>query len=161
MSDYVLLATYLVILGSIKTIDSFIAVVFFGLTVGYADFFMFNDSHFGNLFTPDLDHILISLILIPAIITSSKPVALSFGGYAVLQWLAAGEYLMSDTSEFIIGNFASVAIALNLLIMAALIYGRHNYINHKNSLMANSWIITLCHHYRQTSSGSQKREGQC
>lgn len=160
MSDYVLLATYIVILGSIKTIDSFYAVVFFGLTVGYTDAFMLDNSYFGDILPPETDHLVISLLLMPAIIGATKMVSLSFASYAIFQWLTAGEYLISDTSEILIGNFASVAITLNLLIMAALIYGRHNYINHKNSLMANSWIIHLCHHYRQTSRAKGK-EGRC
>lgn len=155
MTDLILLALYVMLMGTIKTKDSILAVLSFGLSVAYTHSPLF-DSHpaFAN-------HLLVSLCFIPAIIFSTKIVCIPLICYAMFQWLTSGEYLFFDTTEILIGSFKEIATALNLLIMAAILYDRHNYNYHKHNVLDDSWIINLCHHIKQNSRDSKKRKSQC
>lgn len=151
MNDYCLLAAYAIILGCFKSKDSFIILLCFGLSVLYM-----NENH-----NPAwADHLIISILFAPAIILTAKWVSISSICYTILQWAVSGEYILSDTSEYLIGSFSELAIGVNLLIMAALIYERYNHNYHKDSIVGDSWIINICIHHFQVLS-RKKRGGQC
>jgi len=154
MINLILLAAYAVILGLFKSKDSLIMLLSFFFSVCYAMSGAF-DSH------PSwANHLIISLIFLPSILLTAKWVSITSICYTLFHWAVSGEYLISETSEYLIGSFHEVAISINLLIMVALIYERYNHDYHKDSMLGDSWIINLCIHHFQISSG-KKRGGQC
>lgn len=155
MINIILLAAYAVILGLFKSKDSFIMLLSFFFSVCYVE-----SSHF-DLHPAWVNHLVISLIFTPSILLTAKWVSISSICYTVFHWSVSGEYILSETSEYLIGSFTEIAVSINLLIMAALIYERYNHNYHKSSLLGDSWVINLCIHHFQISSEKRKRGGQC
>ncbi len=151
MNDYCILATYAVILGLSKSKDSLMLLICFGASVLYMN---------ENNNPAWVDHLTISLIFLPAVLLTAKWVAISSLCYTLFQWAVSGEYILSETSEYLIAHFGETAIILNLLIMVALIYERYNHNYHTNSMLGDSWIINLCIHHFQILS-NKKGNGQC
>lgn len=158
MTDYCILAAYAVILGLFtsrggahKARDSLFVLLCFGASVLYMN---------ENNNPAWIDHLVISMLFVPAIAFTSKRVAISSMCYTIFQWATSGEYILSDTSEYLIGHFSEVTIGINLLIMVALIYERYNHNYHKNSMLGDSWVINLCIHRFQIFS-NKKGSGQC
>jgi hypothetical protein len=151
MNDYCILAAYAVILGFSKSKDSLLLLICFGASVLY----MNENSH-----PAWIDHLIISLAFLPAVVLTTKWVAISSLCYTIFQWATSGEYILSETSEYLIGNFSELAIGINLLIMVSLIYERYNYNYHTDSMLGDSWVINLCIRHFQIFS-KKKGEGQC
>lgn len=151
MNDYCILAAYAVILGTSKSKDSLLLLLCFGASVLYMN---------ENANPAWIDHLIISLLFLPAVLLTAKWVALASLCYTLFQWAVSGEYILSETSEYLIGHFAELAIGINLLIMVALIYERYNHNYHKDSMLGDSWVINLCIHRFQIFS-KKKGGGTC
>lgn len=114
--DAICIALYTIILGSIKTKDSIVVLIAFLFSVLYTSSFLF------EIHPAWLNHIIISLIFIPAIYFLSKPVCISVMFYTVYHWLISGDYIYTTSVTWLSMSFYYVSPTINLLIMASLIY---------------------------------------
>lgn len=154
MIDLILLGLYAVILGFTHSKDGLLMLASFSLSVAYTHSLYF-EAH-----PAWANHLIVSIIFMPAILLCAKWVSIASIFYAFFQWVTSGEYLFFDETEIFISIFKEATTVLNLLIMAALIYERYNYNYHKDSLLADSWVINLCIRHLQISSKSKESE-QC
>ena len=154
MINIVILTAYAVILAYSKTKDSLLILLSFFASLVYVE-----SSAFA-IHASDTNHLVISLFFLPAFLLCTKWVSVASLCYTIFHWLVSGEYLFFSDTEILIGVFYELAISINLLIMVALCYERYNHNYHKNSLLADSWIINLCIHRLQIFS-NKKRGGQC
>lgn len=103
MNDYCILAAYAVILGLFKSKDSLLLLLCFGASVLYM-----NENSNPNW----VDHLIISILFMPAILLTAKWVSIASICYTLFQWAVSGEYIISETSEYLIGHFTEAAIGI-------------------------------------------------
>lgn len=130
------LAAYLLILGRTKTRDAILVCLCFFVSVWYTDF--------GYLYHAQpawMNHLIISLLILPAAFFACKPVSLALIGYISYHWLIAGDYIFFEHSHtFLSLSFFIVSPFLNIVIMVALIYARFYYNHHPYCGMGRGWL---------------------